>query len=213
MHCSEKCAEESKILHNFGNKIQGPHKGEYMSVLRIFNKVMKACNNSIVELKTIMEGNEKFSVFDFDLTSSDDPSFDKNRFRAFKSLMPEKTQRSSMEKLWAMFSKIYKQTFIEAWSIAEHYDFVQKLITDLFLIFSLNAHGMSWYSAPSSFMSSLCGDTPIRNSFGIGLFPFTSLISHSCAANCNTISADGDKLLVYVTLPVQAGEQIFISYG
>lgn len=214
MFCSEKCADESKILHCFEGKIQSQHKGEYMYFLRIFNKAFRACNNSVEELKLLMETNAgKFSVFDFDLSDPTDPSYEKNRLLAFKCLMPDLAQRRGMNMLWDLFSTNYKYTFIEAWKIGDHYEFVQELIKEFFLIFSLNSHGMSWYSAPTGFMGLYAGDRPMRNSFAAGLFPFMSLFSHSCAPNCDTMNVNGDKLMLYVTQPIKAGEQIFISYG
>lgn len=215
MFCSEKCEEELRILHQqLEGEIQGLHKGEYMYFLRIFNKALSACNNSVEELKSIMETNSgKFTVFDFDLSNPDDPAYEKNRLLAFKSLMSDDTQREALKMLWGMFSADYKHKFMEAWKIGEHYEFIKNVINEFFLKFSLNTHGMSWYSAPRGFKAMFYEGTAQRNSFASGLFPFMSLISHSCAPNCNMINVKGDKLMLYVTLPIQAGQQIFISYG
>lgn len=214
MFCSEKCDEELRVLHHFEGEIQDKYKEEYMFFLRIFNKAMKACNNSVVELKLLIEANPgKFSVFDFDLSNPCDPAYEKSRLLAFKSMVPEVTNPAAMDMVWTMFFDSYKEKFIEAWNVPEeHFEFAQNLMSELFLIFSSNTHLMSWYSCATGFKR-LYGDIPQRNSFATGSFPFMSLISHSCAPNCDTINVKGDKLMLYVTQPTKEGEQIFISYG
>lgn len=214
MYCSEKCEEELRILHHFEVDILGRYKAEYMLFLRIFSKAMKACNNSISELKTLLESNPgKFSEFDFDLSNPEDPSYEKNRLLAFKSMIPEVINPTAINTVWMSFFDSYKEKFFEAWNIkAEHYEFVHSVMSEFFLIFSANTHLMSWYSTPLGFKR-LYDDIPQRNSFATGAFPFTSLISHSCAPNCDTISVKGNLLMLYVTQPIKEGEQIFISYG
>lgn len=202
-------------LHLYENMIQGTSKSDFVNFLRLFNKALTVCNNSVDDLKALLEHNagKKFSVFDFDLSDPQDPDYDKNRLLTFTSLMPEESKRMMVKAVWLMFCYDNERKFNEIWNTGHHFEFIGKLIMELFLVFSLNTHGMSWYSKPSNFRALCYGDTPMRNSFAAGLFPFSSLISHSCAPNCNTISVYGDKLMLYVLMPIKAGEQIFISYG
>ena len=48
--------------------------------------------------------------------------------------------------------------------------------------------------------------------YGVGIFPFMSLLNHSCYPNVNTITVD-NKFVLTVSRPIKAGEQIFITYG
>ena len=213
MFCSEKCQDELQVLHHFEGEIRDKYKDEFMFFLRIFNKAFKACNNSVEELKLFIESHPgKFSVFDFDLSNQDNPSYNKNRILAFKSMAPEVTNPAAMDTVWNAFFDKYKENFAEAWNVGEHLDFAQNIMNEFFLIFSSNTHLMSWYSTPVGFKR-LYGDTPQRNSYATGAFPFMSLISHSCAPNCDTIAVKGDTLMLYVTQPIKKGQQIFISYG
>lgn len=47
---------------------------------------------------------------------------------------------------------------------------------------------------------------------GNGIFPFSSLLNHSCCQNADRILVD-NMLVVCVRYPIKAGDQIFINYG
>ena len=47
---------------------------------------------------------------------------------------------------------------------------------------------------------------------GSGVFPFMSLLNHSCYPNVDTTGVD-NKFVLTVSRPIKAGEQIFVSYG
>lgn len=50
--------------------------------------------------------------------------------------------------------------------------------------------------------------------FGSALYPFTSLINHACVPNLKVkfIGESNSKVMVYVTRPIKAGDQLFITY-
>lgn len=55
----------------------------------------------------------------------------------------------------------------------------------------------------------------IRNEkIGVGLYPFTTLINHSCSPNAKSffVGENSSTYMVYATRPIRAGEQIFICY-
>ncbi|XP_063708954.1 SET and MYND domain-containing protein 4-like [Culicoides brevitarsis] len=50
--------------------------------------------------------------------------------------------------------------------------------------------------------------------FGSALYPFTSLINHACVPNLKVkfIGESNSRVMIYVTRPIKAGEQLFICY-
>ena len=56
------------------------------------------------------------------------------------------------------------------------------------------------------------GRYEFSETFGSGIFPFMSLLNHSCYPNAEQTTVD-NKCVLMVARPIKAGEQIFISYG
>lgn len=213
MFCSKECMTRLKFFHELESEIAGEHKDEYLNCLRLLSGVLYVCNNSIDELRSCVEGNSSsLTVFDLDLSNPDDKILEKNKLLAYMSLMPNESQRYILEnEVWKKFYEDNKSNSIlkHLWKSKETFDFFRKMFIEMFLRFTLNCHGMSWYSREST----LEGFKPKRNPFAAGVFLALSLISHSCAPNCDTMSVNGNQLALYVTRPIKAGQQIFISYG
>lgn len=57
-------------------------------------------------------------------------------------------------------------------------------------------------------------DTLRHELFGSALYPFTSLINHACVPNLKVkfIGESNSKVMIYVTRPIKAGDQLFITY-
>lgn len=57
-------------------------------------------------------------------------------------------------------------------------------------------------------------DVPVQEHFGCALYPFTSLINHACASNLRLkfIGENNARIMIFVSKPIKAGEQIFITY-
>lgn len=213
MFCSEECMARLQFFHQLESEIVGEHKDEYLNCLRLFSSALSSCNNSIDELRSCVENNSSNpTVFDLDLSNPDDENFERNKLLAYMSLTPNESQRDLLEKIvWPKFYDDNKSnsTLKQFWKSKENFDFFKKMFIEMFLRFTINCHGMSWYSRENT----LDGYKPKRNSFAAGVFLALSLISHSCAPNCDTMSVNGNQLALYVTRPIKAGHQIFISYG
>lgn len=136
------------------------------------------------ELLELLKDNENKTIFDFDFSDPDDPSYEKNMLIALNGLCKNvKTQESV-----GIFSKqlLNLPSINEKKLTAEKRNELLKFIKNQFHLRLTN----------SSYM--------------IGLF--TSLLNHSCIPNAIAFEFD-EKHVVIVMRPIEAGEQIFVSYG
>ena len=141
------------------------------------------------------EGNEKKTVFDFDLSRADDPSYDKNRLIAICSF----TQSNGTDFLT-------KETLTDVpWidvapRTAEDSDFLLRFANRINRISGMNAIFIVERLLPEN-----------EPTCGVAMLPFSSLISHSCFSNTHQVSID-NKLILIAKHPIKAGDQIFINY-
>ena len=141
------------------------------------------------------EGNEKKTVFDFDLSRTDDSSYDKNRLIAICSLM----QRDSEDAISK--ENLSKICWIDAAQrTAEDSDFLLRFANRIARISAMNAINVEEKFWPED-----------EHIYGVAMFPFSSLISHSCIPNLHRMCVD-NKLVLIVAHPIKAGEQVFINY-
>ena len=141
------------------------------------------------------EGNEKKTVFDFDLSQTDDSSYDKNRLIAICSLMQKDAEDVITKK------QLSEISWIDAVPrTAEDSDFLLRFANRIDRISALNAIRFVEKCFPE-----------IEFFCGIAMFPFSSLINHSCIPNLHQIAVD-NKLVLVAAHPIKAGEQVFIKY-
>lgn len=74
-------------------------------------------------------------------------------------------------------------------------------IRQLFVLYSTNAYMLSENDRSTNFLT--------EKNIGAGLFPFMSLINHSCLPNMAIITVDNTSALITI-LPVKAGDQVRI---
>lgn len=85
------------------------------------------------------------------------------------------------------------------WSTNEQKNFLIKFIVRFIGIMNRNSFTLHWNNSDEQ------SDT------ACGIFPFASLINHSCAPNLDRICV-GDSVAFIVKRPVNRGEQLFICY-
>lgn len=91
----------------------------------------------------------------------------------------------------------------------EYKDLLHQILISFYYINLANSYTM--VSTPDWLEKS----EQIRNEkIGIGLYPFTTLINHSCAPNVKSlfVGENSTTYMVYASRPIRAGEQIFICY-
>lgn len=209
MFCSQKCIDEMKAFHNLEHdKFYELELSGVATGLKIVFKALNLFDGSVGKLKEFIEGNSSnTTVYDFDLSNPDNQPYEKHRLLAVNSLMFHKFSAPTIEETCTTFLEKHKNhpSLKSLLENEEKLNFLRTFCVNMSLKYMLNIHGMSSWIPDSSYIIQ-------RERFGHGLFPFCSLLSHSCAQNANCVALE-NNLVVYVTRPIQAGQQIFISYG
>lgn len=91
----------------------------------------------------------------------------------------------------------------------EHKELLLEILMKFFLINMANNFVLTSY--PTWLEKS---ETLRHELFGSALYPFTSLINHACVPNLKVkfIGESNAKVMIYVTRPIKAGDQLFICY-
>ena len=183
MYCSDECAIQDVY-----------HKKSCLSKVackfNTFEKFMMEAVEIVGDLDSmvgLLADDSKKTVFDFDLSDPDDPMYKKNLLIAFNGL------KATAD---AEVKEIASQS-------TEFGELSTEIPLKLRRIFNTNAYDMS----------AVCGKGVGKpEKYGEGIFPFLSLLNHSCYPNVTHITVD-NKFVLTVSRPIKAGEQIFITYG
>lgn len=168
-----------------------------------------ACVGSFEALRDTLIDFEPRTVFDCDLNNPDDPSYQKQLLQVVNSLATASSDGTRyLEGIQPR--NIYDLPILNILQRTQkEQDFTMKLFRKQLYLYNANQCTMKEHSR--EFLSgSLKMD--FDHCIGSGLFPFASLINHSCEANLKRITVD-NKMALVVARPIAAGQQIFISYG
>lgn len=117
--------------------------------------------------------------------------------------MEEQTPSNQANLMFDMvYDKLKKVQKFQNFLRPRYGSFVEKLIKKLYLV----------RTTKGFVMNSASKDQEDEKSFAAGVYPFLSLISHSCAPNCRTVNVIGDKMMLFVTSPIKQGEALTVSY-
>lgn len=204
MFCSEECQKKETLHHNSRIPFCMPeHIRQDFSMVDESLKIAGSLN----DLLGLIEEEPK-TVFDFDFSDPDDPSRDKNLLIAVNSLF----KGSSLPITWSDFED-QLLTIISPDQMPQTKDkknLMIEFIKNQERIRDANAFQMIDYNyrdLPGVDFEAECSFKKI----GSGIFPFTSLFNHSCYPNCFFVPVD-NKMVLVVTRPIKAGEQIFLCY-
>lgn len=208
MYCTLKCKKEYAIsIHNyectkvpFAPYIRTPIKQIMQSV---------ACAGSFVTLHELLIDSTPRTVFDCDLNNPEDSSYQKQLLQVVHSLATTRNERTKMLKS-VKPSNIYDLPMLNILQrTPSEQDFTMKLFRKQLSLHDTNQFEMQEHSRE---LKSDSLKVIFDQKIGTGLFPFASLINHSCEANLKRATVD-NKMAIIVARPIKAGEQIFISYG
>lgn len=217
MFCSKKCMNEaSKKFHNIECDFNIGGFGTFYNVairasLRAFLVALSIFDGSINELKQFMNSNETapdVTVFDVDMG---DGMFMKQLLLAMNSLCTNAEKRSSVE----LFRRAIACTILcdflgkhsqlsVVLSDEDNAIFFMKFISKHSLIAESNYHELYALSPHTSHQ--------VNEQFGVGGFPFSSLLNHSCSPNVLRLTFDGSNYII-VSRKIEKGNQIFDNYG
>lgn len=218
MFCSEKCREAaSEKFHKFEcevvNSLEKFFNNDLLLGVRTFFESLHLFKNDPGALNDFLKSikNKKVTVFDIDFSELDETEKRKALLQVIDGL---ETHENNIQKLEMInicnVSAILSNLFLshtKLCSILKADDdraMFRRFIYKSFLVGRINLHDLSAVSE-KTFQGLEFED------IGMGLFPFCSLISHSCAPNvvrCNVRM----KIYLIVSRAVKKGEQLFDSY-
>lgn len=226
MFCSDKCKKIAwKKFHQFECGIveildrMFPNTAQ--NGLRNFFKAWSLFNQDSMALNDFLEQIEDSdaTVFDLDFSQLSDIEKKKSLFHCINSL--EKLNRDFVE----MFNEsitfaILSNFMLNHTTLGSVLNFEAKIMFRKFLyrhlqIAANNTSGIN--GATEETLKDKKPDDPneianLREDFGGAIYPFCSLMNHSCIANVNRINYQVKNYLI-VQLPIKAGEQLFNDYG
>ena len=187
MFCSKQCLN-----------LDVPHKASCTSVTSQQHEISRnflfrsiEILGSLDAMYDVSKSDSKKTVFDFDFSNPNDPMYDKNLLVAVFGL-------SRIVEVERQKTKIDQ-------NLSEQEKLSRKCSIDYLRIWSTNSFYLNQNLSKSV-------EYEFASSIGSGIFPFMSLLNHSCYPNVTHITVDNKNVLT-VSRPIKAGEQIFITYG
>jgi SET and MYND domain-containing protein 4 len=202
MFCDEICLKSANEAYH---KYECPiiekllKSGIMQMAMRTFFQALSMFKGSIEQLQKFLTEykNPRASVYDFDF--SENSSKDKNFLISLFCLTRSDKicETDSPEKLF-----IDHPMFRDSWE--KHEIFIRSFILRVLQIGDSNFHGVCGWSRKKY-------ENQHPQMIGIAVYPFISLVNHSCAPNVNRIYVE-DKMLLLVERPIKKGEQLFDCY-
>jgi SET domain len=185
MCCSKKCEEILEIERGTKPKLHP----------RPLSKALAICGGSFTKLKQLLIDPElsNKTIFDFDLSNPDDPLYKYHLLLAVNGLSMHHN------------SHINVTLPVQPFQNEENDKVAKDFMIRFCRIVRNNCFDMEWMVASKSQESS---DSKL---LGSGIFPFGSLLNHSCISNIDAQIVD-NKFVYIVRLPISNGEQLFVSY-
>jgi SET domain len=193
LFCSQDCRKTFDDKNELITQDPTLYDTEIPAILR-FALEMKNSDGSFEKLKELLNDKKLYNVFDFDFSSPDDSKI--NKLMCILSLNNSK----------------------EVFHSAQHYNEFCLTIQELAKGLKLNVDDCEMMTRFVHRMMRIIGMNEIFLTIlqsiqnAKGLFPFSSLINHSCDANARFFTVD-NKIALIVMKPIRALEQISVSYG
>lgn len=160
---------------------------------------------SLDALRDLLSDSKDHTVFDFDLNNDSDASHQKNLLRIVNSMAKSEHSKITItEKMKSIFNF---PPFDSLWETDEDRDFLIECFHSQLRIHNTNQLEMGEHCLVE-------GNEPYWcvKPFGSGLCPFASLFNHSCDANIKRTCLN-NKIVFVAAKPIEAGSQLFLSYG
>lgn len=224
MFCDEKCRQEAEeLFHNY----ECPMMGSIISVLCnegripwISLRLLLITLNVFPDLEdlqtlyretvlTTLRTKFRFDTFDFNKAKAKD--FVRYVLNLARKHKEEKEADEISQMATFIINTLLKRS--EMKNRVYHYGH-HKLLHDLLLrFFYINMANNFALNSFQTFQEK--SEFARHENFGTALYPFTSLINHSCVSNLKVkaIGETNTKMMVYAIRPIKTGEQLFITYN
>lgn len=216
MFCSTECTNEAnQKFHQVECDFLCDGFGEFFTIsvraaFRTFLEALHVFGGSFDRLKDfyIKKNNSRSTIFDLDIKDS---TYRQSLFLAINSLCTNEKKRTTVEKFRKAVVSAILCNFLIGHSklnnilrTDENARFFMKFIYKHTQLAESNYHEL-YALSPTNLHQE-------NEQFGVGSFPFASLLNHSCAPNVFRMTFDGFNYII-VSRPIKKGEQLFDSYG
>lgn len=216
MFCSIKCmTEANKKFHRYECDILCDNFWRFFSTavrsaFRILLQAFHDTDESFEKFKQMFKNNNDldFTVFDVDIESV---LFEKQLFIAMNHLCTNEKHRSEVEKFRrAIVSTIFCD-YLQKQPKLKHFfsdnnknRFFMNFMYRQTQIAESNFHELYALSPDKVFQE--------NKQYGVGSFPFASLLNHSCSPNVFRLTHDGFNYII-TSRCLEKGDQVFDNYG
>lgn len=188
MYCSEECRQKAAPTH-LSEKFTLFGNGFFKASIKMQREAVSIAGG-VKELFQLLEGNKNKTVFDLDFSKPEDGSYEKNKLIALNGL-----HRGTMKDTkWTPKDFLENSPIIDKTRTAKERTKLLEFAIDQFKIVR---------GTLSNFRGAGNSD---------GIYPFKSLLNHSCFPDVQPYKF-GDKLALVVVRPIKAGAQIHVCYG
>lgn len=206
MFCSPSCLKSAWLrYHKFecgSLDTSLNNDNEYdMMIFKVVIESLSLCGSLENMQTTLQDLQPNKSLFDFNLNSAKtNDELEKLRFKAICALRKGPTSKEDIAMAdWIVeshpaLSSVYKSQAKK--------DFLKTFVIKIMGITDRNSY----------ILSSLSLTAPhVEEETGSGVFPFSSLINHSCSPNLYRLFVDNKQVFI-VKKPIEAGQQLFVGY-
>lgn len=185
MFCSKECNEKAALLHLTDGFAENCSE-KFKNLLKMLLEAYRVAGGTAKMLESIKEGK---TIFDFDFSNPDDPSYEMYLLIALNGLWRDESQEIDGNDL----KELLNVAMVNAKpKTAEERKKLKDFIKHQYQIYAANFEVFA-------------------GSHG-GIFLLKPLLSHSCIPNVDRVKL-GNKLVLYVSRPIKAGSQILNCYG
>jgi hypothetical protein len=205
MFCSQSCLEASwNRFHMFecgslDESLDNGNEYDMMIIKIVFESIKYA--GGLDKLQNLLEDPKlNATVFDFDLNPKKSTNhIEKSFLKAIYSLKKGPTSDEDLI-MAGWIADLPKLT--SSCTSKSHRDFLKKFIIKIMGIIDRNSYIFYCPSMNSPY---------VNEEIGSGVFPFASLMNHSCSPNVYRVFVDNKQVFV-VKKPIEANQQLFVGY-
>lgn len=213
MFCSQNCMNEAnEKFHKFECELSSGFgiffTTSVRAALRIFLEGLHIFDGSFEKFQEFFHNNSEATVFDANLKEA---QYTQQLYAALNELCTNELRRSTIEQFRRAIVCTILCDFME-----KHSRLNEALKFSGNLKFFMNFMFKHTQVAESNFHE-LYALSPQKSQqeneqFGVGAFPFSSLLNHSCAPNVIRLTFNGFNYII-VSRRIEKGDQIFDNYG
>ena len=208
MFCSENCQQKAMAgLHQFRCKMTNSDFAEQFEI--VFHKLIKCLavfDYNVEELKTFLKINKGKTLFDYDLSDTNDPMHDKYIISLWTSLTNSQNKCDrALSSFRIRFADIVKRIpkLNQLWNTDEHF------LANLLFEIIFNRSGLAVQESMNKFQdeNSAGEKTIVVENTGSASYLLPGMLNHNCDPNVKIVIIS-NKTVTYACKPIKKGSEI-----